>query len=114
MFSLWVSLEVRPEYRQEFLEAIKLNAQTSVREEEGCYRFDVIELGSPGSNRIAFYELYRDEQAFAIGHKQASHYRIYQKIAARVVVPGSQVNIIGALLHSATASEHPTDERRTS
>jgi quinol monooxygenase YgiN len=103
MFSLWVTLEVKPECREKFLEAIEVNAQASVCEEEGCFRFDVIELGETGSNRFAFYELYRDEAAFEVEHMQASHFLIYKEIAARVVVPGSQVNVTGTLLHGITA-----------
>jgi autoinducer 2-degrading protein len=105
MLSLWVTLEVKPECREEFLKAIEVNAQTSVREEEGCFRFDVIELGETGSNRFAFYELYRDEAAFAVEHLQASHFLVYKEIAARVVVPGSLVSVTGAMLNSIAAEK---------
>jgi autoinducer 2-degrading protein len=105
MFSLWVTLEIRPECRQKFLAAIEANAQASVREEEGCYRFDMIELEAPGSNRFAFYELYRDEAAFEVEHKQAPHYLAFKEIAARAVVPGSQTNFVGTLVHSVTATD---------
>lgn len=100
MFSLWVQLQVKPECRDEFLEAIHINAEATVRDEPGCYRFDVIEVGGGGSNRFAFYEIYRDEGAFELEHKQAPHYLVYKEIAARVVVPGSQVNTSGLLLYS--------------
>ncbi len=99
MFSVWVTLQVRPECRQEFLEAIEVNARASVGEEAGCHHFDVLELGEPGSNRFAFYELYRDEQAFEVEHKQATHYLVYKNIAARLIVPGSQHVVTGRLLH---------------
>lgn len=97
MFSLWVTLEVTPEGREEFLEAIAVNARASVRDEEGCYRFDVIELGGAGTNRFAFYEVYRDEAAFELEHKRAPHYFEYRDVSASVVVPGSQVNASGEL-----------------
>ena len=102
MFSLWVTLEVTPEGREEFLEAIAVNARASVRDEEGCYRFDVVELGS---NRFAFYEVYRDEAAFELEHKKAPHYFTYRDVSARVVVPGSQVNVSGELLNTFTRVE---------
>lgn len=100
MFTLWVQLQVKSECRDEFLKAIHVNAEATVRDEPGCYRFDVIEVGGVGSNRFAFYEIYRDEDAFELQHKQAPHYREYKEISARVVVPGSQVNTAGVLLHS--------------
>ncbi|QDG88181.1 putative quinol monooxygenase [Pseudarthrobacter sp. NIBRBAC000502770] len=102
MFSLWVTLEVTAEGREEFLAAIAENARASVRDELGCYRFDVIELGEAGSNRFAFYEVYRDKDAFENEHKQAGHYFTYRDIAARVVVPGSQVNVGGQLQNTFT------------
>ncbi|HKS03110.1 MAG TPA: putative quinol monooxygenase [Arthrobacter sp.] len=102
MFSLWVTLEVTPEGREAFLKAIAENARASVRDEEGCFRFDVIELGASGSNRFAFYEVYRDRDAFENEHKQAPHYFTYRDVSARVVVPGSQVNVSGDLLNTFT------------
>lgn len=102
MFSLWVTLEVRPECREEFLAAIDINSQASVRDEPGCYYFDVVELGDTGSNKFAFYEVYRDQDAFEIEHKQAPHYFTYKEIAARVVVPGSQANVSGQRHYSVT------------
>lgn len=102
MFSLWVTLEVTPGGREEFLAAIAENARASVRDEEGCYRFDVIELGDVGSNRFAFYEVYRDKDAFENEHKRAPHYFTYRDVSARVVVPGSQVNVGGGLLNTFT------------
>lgn len=101
MYSLWVTLEITPEGREEFLEAIAINARASVRDEEGCYRFDVIELGA-GTNRFAFYEVYRDEAAFELEHKKAPHYFTYRDVSMRVVVPGSQVNVSGELLKTFT------------
>jgi len=99
VFSLWVTLEVTPEGREEFLDAIAENARLSVQDEAGCYRFDVIELGE-GSNLFAFYEVYRDREAFAKDHLDAPHFLSYKAVAARVVVPESQVNAEGVLLKS--------------
>ncbi|MFK0085426.1 putative quinol monooxygenase [Glutamicibacter sp. NPDC090743] len=99
MFSLWVTLEVIPEHREEFLEAIAENSRKSVSDEAGCFRFDVIELGA-GTNRFAFYEVYRDQDAFENEHKKAAHYFAYREISQRVVVPGSQVNVTGDLINS--------------
>ncbi|BCW17398.1 hypothetical protein NtRootA9_01060 [Arthrobacter sp. NtRootA9] len=102
MFSLWVTLEVTPEGRAEFLAAIAENARASVRDEAGCFRFDVLQLGDPGSNRFAFYEVYRDREAFENEHKQSPHYFTYRDVSARVVVSGSQSNVSGELLNTFT------------
>jgi quinol monooxygenase YgiN len=99
VFSLWVTLEVIPEAREEFLDAITENARLSVQDEPGCHRFDVVELGE-GSNRFAFYEVYRDRAAFDKEHLTAPHFLAYREISARVVVPGSQSDIGGPLLRS--------------
>ena len=42
MYVLIVSARVKPEQRGRFLEAIEENAVTSVRDEPGCLRFDVV------------------------------------------------------------------------
>ncbi|WP_104046129.1 putative quinol monooxygenase [Arthrobacter sp. ZGTC412] len=99
MFSLWVTLEIKPEGRGEFLEAITRNAARSVSNEPGCHRFDVIELGE-GTNHFAFYEVYRDQAAFEQEHLTAAHFLEYREVASRVVVTGSQRDIGGPLLKS--------------
>ena len=43
MYTLIVSLQIRPEKRDRFLAAITENAAASVRDEPGCLRFDVME-----------------------------------------------------------------------
>lgn len=99
MFSLWVTLEVKPEGREEFLDAITENARLSVQDEAGCHRFDVVELGE-GSNRFALYEVYRDRAAFEQEHLSTRHFLAYRQIAGRVVVPGSQSDVGGPLVAS--------------
>ena len=42
MYVLIVSARVKPEQRGRFLEAIEENAVSSVRDEGGCLRFDVV------------------------------------------------------------------------
>ena len=46
--------------------------------------------------------VYRDEAAFELEHKQAPHYFTYRDVSARVVVPGSQVNVSGELFKTFT------------
>jgi autoinducer 2-degrading protein len=64
MYVLIVSARVKPEQRGRFLEAIEENAVTSVRDEPGCLRFDVVR-DRDDPDHYLFYEVYRDEEAFS-------------------------------------------------
>lgn len=101
MFSLVVQLQVQPERREEFLAAIAANAAASVRDEPGCLRFDVGAVADD-ETRFVLYELYTDAAAFE-AHRRAPHFARWREAAARVLVPGSQVNTPGELVvtHSA-------------
>ena len=96
MFSLMVQVQVDPDRREEFLAAITANAETSVRDEPGCLRFDVCTVDGD-ENRFVFYELYADAAAFA-AHRAAPHFRIWREAADRTVV--SQVNTPGTVFVS--------------
>lgn len=97
MFALYVTLQVRPEGRAEFLAAITENARSSVRDEPGCSGFDVIEING-ADNQFGFYEVYADADAFHHGHKESPHFAAWRAVAARVLVPGSQVNVFGTVV----------------
>ena len=101
MFSLMVQVEVRSGRREEFLAAIALNAESSVRDEPGCLRFDVCSVDSD-ENRFVLYELYADADAFA-AHKAAPHFARWRAVADQVL--SSQVNTTGELLVTHTAEE---------
>jgi len=90
VYTLIVSLQVRPEKRERFLAAIAANAAASVRDEPGCLRFDVMEDAQRPSH-FFFYEIYRDTDAFA-AHKAAAHFAAWRQAAEECVLPGSQVN----------------------
>lgn len=85
MFTLMVTLKVKPERREQFLQAIEDDSICSVRDEPGCLRFDVLQnLADP--NTYYFYEVYRDEAAFE-AHKQTPHLARWQR-AAEVCLDG--------------------------
>ena len=96
MFSLLVQVEVRPEDREEFLGAIRANAEASVRDEPGCHRFDVSAVEGEDT-RFVLYEIYHDAEAFE-AHKRAPHFAAWRTVADRVLV--SQVNTRAALVAS--------------
>ena len=104
MHTLFVSLQVRPENRDHFLTAIAENADTSVRDEPGCLRFDVME-DAHRANRFYFYEIYTDPAAFQ-AHKAAPHFARWRQAAEQCVVPGSQINTFSDMFvtHATTVS----------
>jgi quinol monooxygenase YgiN len=101
MFSLMVQMEVRPGRRTEFLAGMAANAESSVRDEPGCLRFDVCAVGSD-ENRFVLYELYTDAAAFE-AHKASPHFARWRTVAEQVVV--GQVNTPGELLVTHTSEE---------
>lgn len=100
MHAVWVELEVLPGKLEQFEDAIAANARASVRDEPGCLYFDVIQLDSE-RQRYAFYEIYRDRDAFTIEHRSATHYAAWKVAVAETVVPGSQTISEGARLFGA-------------
>jgi (4S)-4-hydroxy-5-phosphonooxypentane-2,3-dione isomerase len=101
MFSLMVQMEIRPGRRAEFLAGMAANAESSVRDEPGCLRFDVCAVGSD-ENRFVLYELYTDAAAFE-AHKASPHFARWRTVAEHVVV--GQVNTPGELLVTHTTEE---------
>ncbi|MFN0071240.1 MAG: putative quinol monooxygenase [Chloroflexota bacterium] len=72
MLTLMVKLTVKPERVDEFLTALEANGRAAVRDEPGCYRFDV-SRGIDDSSIIYLYEVYADEAALD-AHRLAPHY----------------------------------------
>jgi len=58
------------------------NAKTSLREESGCFQFDVVEATDDGAPFI-LYEIYRDEAAFKY-HLSSEHYRAFSAQADKI------------------------------
>jgi len=90
MFALIVSLRIKPEKRERFLQAAEENSTASVRDERGCLRFDVVEDQAEPTH-FFYYEVYRDESAFD-AHKQTPHYARWRQAATECVVEGGQQN----------------------
>ncbi|MEI4235175.1 putative quinol monooxygenase [Roseovarius sp. D22-M7] len=62
MLGRFFAVKIRPEHRQEFLEASLFGAQSAISEERDVFQFHFMEDASR-SNRFYFYEVYRDESA---------------------------------------------------
>jgi autoinducer 2-degrading protein len=87
MFAVIFTAQVRPESLDEFRAASTANATASVRDEPGCERFDVVDLAD---NWFSFYELYRTEQDFTVGHRGSPHFAVWKEVSERVLVPGTR------------------------
>jgi (4S)-4-hydroxy-5-phosphonooxypentane-2,3-dione isomerase len=79
MYVLIVSAKVKPEQRGRFLEAVEENAVRSVRDEPGCLRYDVVRSNDDPDHYL-FYEVYRDEEAFA-AHRATDHFARWREAA---------------------------------
>ena len=72
MFIACVTVFVKPEYREEFIEASLENGRNT-RKEPKNLRFDILQcLDDP--NRFFLYEVYRDESGMD-DHKNTDHYQ---------------------------------------
>ena len=99
-----VSLRVKPDMVDAFLEAIGENSRASRRDEPGCLRFDVHrDLDDP--THFLLYELYADERAFTEDHRSAPHYEKWRAASAELLEPGGQVNTFATPLFPADLPE---------
>ena len=62
MYSIFVIINVKPEYRDAFVEASRLEAQGTVSGEAGVFQFHML-VDETNPNRFYFFEIFRDEQA---------------------------------------------------
>ena len=60
MRALFVTVRMKPEYRDQILKGALEDGRGSRNDEPGCLRFDVIQ-DDKDPNTIYFYEVYRDE-----------------------------------------------------
>lgn len=72
MFAVVVKVQIKPENRTEFLEAMLDDARGSVANEVDCLQFNIVQ-DQNDVNRLYLYEVYRDAQAFET-HKQTPHF----------------------------------------
>ena len=72
MKALVVTIQIKPEFRERFMEAMLDDARGSIKNEPGCLRFDVVQ-DQEDPNKIHLYEVYVDDAAIE-AHRQAPHY----------------------------------------
>ena len=72
MQAIVATIQLKPEFRDQFVDALVDNAKGSVKNELGCLRFDVVQ-DLEDSNRIHVYEVYRDQAAIDT-HRQGPEF----------------------------------------
>ena len=77
MISIFVTLQVKAGHVDEFIDASFGDSQGSVKDEPGCYRFDILQ-NSNDTNKFHLYGVYEDEKSLAT-HRNTSHYRKWRK-----------------------------------
>jgi autoinducer 2-degrading protein len=79
MYVVCVHVHVKPEGREDFIQATLENARNTVQE-PGALRFDVLQQ-TDDPDRFVLYEAYRDE-AGAAAHKDTPHYAKWRDAVA--------------------------------
>jgi quinol monooxygenase YgiN len=74
-----------------FVELVTANARSSLKDEPGCRRFDVLRtIANP--DRILLYEIYDDRDAFE-RHTTTPHFRQFDAAVERMVVSKSVIEL---------------------
>ena len=72
MYAIFVTLDIKPDCVEDFIKASFGDAQGSVRDEPGCFRFDMLR-DPEKATRFYLYEVYRDKTAFE-AHLETPHF----------------------------------------
>ena len=73
MLGIFVTMQIKPGFTDQFREASIDDSEGSVRDEPGCFRFDTLQSDSD-PNRFYMYMVYAD-QAAVEAHRNAPHYK---------------------------------------
>lgn len=71
MYVIMATLPAKGEYREDLLRALLDDAKSSLQNEPGCLRFDIVH-DEQNPNHIFLYEVYKDKAAFD-AHVKAPH-----------------------------------------
>jgi autoinducer 2-degrading protein len=79
----FITVKVKPELRERFLEVIEDDATSSVRDEPGCLRFEVLQDTSD-PDTYHFFEVYEDEAAVQ-AHRNTPHFARWDQARQEVL-----------------------------
>ena len=91
MYSIFVTINIKPENVEAFKEASLGDSQGSVRDEPGCFRFDILRDESVAT-RFYLYEVYRDVEAFE-AHMETPHFKRWWETVERMLDDSSSVKM---------------------
>ncbi|HYZ63243.1 MAG TPA: putative quinol monooxygenase [Acetobacteraceae bacterium] len=100
-YTILVEFDLAPADLQRFLPLVRANAASSLQDEPGCERFDVL-LDPAVPGRVVLYEIYRDRAAFD-GHLASPHFARFDA-DIRAMVQGKRVTEL-ELLEPAAAEQ---------
>jgi quinol monooxygenase YgiN len=83
MFVVYIYIQVKPQFVEEFKKLCTENAQNSIKE-PGIKRFDVLQQ-SDNPTHFVLVEAYLDESG-VVHHKQTIHYNKWKSEAERMLV----------------------------
>jgi quinol monooxygenase YgiN len=86
-FVIVVDFTVRPGQMAAFRKLMDENARASVRDEQGCSRFDVC-LDRKNGDHILLYEIYDDRASFDL-HLKTKHFAVFNEASAPLVAEKS-------------------------
>ena len=72
MFAVIVKVNIKPEHKKEFIDAMLDDAHGSVQNEQGCLLFNIVQDGVD-PNLLHLYEVYNDEATFE-AHTKTPHF----------------------------------------
>jgi len=68
---------------EDFIPLMHSNAQTSLTQEQGCHRFDVL-TDENRPNEVFLYELYQNRGAFDV-HLASSHFKLFDAAVSDMI-----------------------------
>jgi len=83
-YAIIVEFELAPGAYDTFMGYLAANAEASVRNEPGCYRFDVLTSREGDTTRVTLYEIYGDRAAFE-EHLKTSHFLVFKGLITGLV-----------------------------
>ena len=83
MFAILVTFRIADDAVERFLELIRANAASSLVDEPGCHRFDIL-TDPEAPDTVVLYELYDDAAAFD-HHRQTQHFKLFDAEVAPIV-----------------------------
>jgi quinol monooxygenase YgiN len=89
-----VDLEIAPAQLDKFLEALRENGASTIKEPH-CRQYDILQLISE-PNQIHIYELYENEAAVQ-AHRASDHFKKYRATTKDMVVKSQSRPMVSAL-----------------